>query len=198
MLRRTVPMANRLAMQTRTTYPATAFLSRRDKTYLVGVDGSEYGYNALRAVSKMADSKDKIISMYFPVSIALVMERYATFHLSDDQIGNMERDLFEARTKMNEDIEAKCKQIVMENAPAHINAYCKIYEESFKPREELIKSCYETKADVLVVGEKGLAHGVREKLSQTVDKMRRHGGLVDFAVHHAPCDILIIKKEHEY
>ena len=45
--------------------------SARYKTYLVGVDGSEYGYNALRAVSKDANKCDKIIAIYFPTSIGV-------------------------------------------------------------------------------------------------------------------------------
>lgn len=49
----------------------TIYASTRYKTYLVGVDGSEYGYNALRAVCKGANKTDKIVAMYFPTSVAV-------------------------------------------------------------------------------------------------------------------------------
>jgi len=177
-------------------YRASAiYTSQRYKTYLVGVDGSEYGYNALRTTCKGANKCDKIVAMYFPTSIALYMERCATFRLSDNQIDAMKSDLMEAQTKNNEEIEAKCEQIIKEYAPPHMNAYCKIGKESFVPRDDLIKACYEKKADILCVGSKGLSHSVAEKVTDT---LRKTGGLADFAVHHAPCDVMVIKSEHEY
>ena len=45
--------------------------SIRRKTYLVGVDGSHHGYEALKSVAKTAEQTDKIISMYFPTNIAV-------------------------------------------------------------------------------------------------------------------------------
>lgn len=123
------------------------------------------------------------------------MERSATFRLSDNQIDAMKSDLAEAQTKNNAEIEKKCEQIIKDYGPEHINAYCKIGKESFVPRDDLIRACYEKKADVLVVGSKGLSHSVAEKVTDTI---RKTGGLADFAVHHAPCDVMVIKSEHEY
>ena len=59
----------------------------------------------------------------------------------------------------------------------------------------MIKQCYETKADVLCIGSKGLSHSLREKVTDTMMKV---GGLADFAVHQAPCDVLVVKLDHEY
>ena len=123
------------------------------------------------------------------------MERSATFRLSDNQIDAMKNDLLEAQKKNNEEIEEKCTEIIKKDGPEHINAYCKIGEETFVPRDDLIKACYEKKADVLCVGSKGLSHSLAEKVTDT---MRKVGGLADFAVHHAPCDVLVIKSDHEY
>mmetsp|Transcript_48197 Transcript_48197/g.77199 ORF Transcript_48197/g.77199 Transcript_48197/m.77199 type:complete len:203 (-) Transcript_48197:348-956(-) len=178
-------------------YRATVYTSLRYKTYLVGVDGSDYGYAALRSVSRIANKGDKIVSMYIPTSIAVIMEKStsATLYLSDNQLDVMRSDLLEAQQKNNQAIENKCKEIVKDLAPPHINTYCKICDEAFSPRDELIKACYETHADVLAVGSKGLSHSVTEKIT---DVMKKVGGLADFAVHHAPCDVLVVKKEHEY
>eukprot|EP00486_Rosalina_sp_Unknown_P001232 CAMPEP_0201565310 /NCGR_PEP_ID=MMETSP0190_2-20130828/4339_1 /ASSEMBLY_ACC=CAM_ASM_000263 /TAXON_ID=37353 /ORGANISM="Rosalina sp." /LENGTH=107 /DNA_ID=CAMNT_0047982653 /DNA_START=422 /DNA_END=745 /DNA_ORIENTATION=+ len=107
----------------------------------------------------------------------------------------MKSDLQVAQQKNNEEIEEKCEEIIKKWAPEHINAYAKIGKESFVPRDDLIKACYEKKADVLCVGSKGLSHSIAEKVSDTI---RKTGGLADFAVHHAPCDVLVIKSEHEY
>ena len=43
----------------------------RFKCYLVGVDGSSYGYSALKTASTIATPEDKLISVYFPPNIAV-------------------------------------------------------------------------------------------------------------------------------
>eukprot|EP01083_Nonionella_stella_P218201 782662_1 len=151
----------------------TSFIysSHRYKTYLVGVDGSEYGFNALRFASKNAKKGDRIISMYFPTSVALFMERSQTFRLSDQQIDTMKNDLIEAQNKNCEEIEAKCSEIVKEHAPEHIVAYCKIGKESFVPIDDLMKACYDIKADILCIGSKGLSHSLKEKVTDTMMKV---------------------------
>eukprot|EP01083_Nonionella_stella_P003715 10684_1 len=171
------------------------YSSHRYKTYLVGVDGSDYGYNALKFASKNAKRGDRIISMYIPTSVALFMERTQTFRLSDSQIDSMKNDLIEAQEKNCLEIESKCSEIVAANGPEHIVSYCKIGKETFVPRDDLMKACYDTKADILCVGSKGLSHSLKEKVTDT---MRKVGGLASFAVTHAPCDVVVIKKDHEY
>eukprot|EP01084_Bolivina_argentea_P116489 206964_1 len=176
-------------------YPSSVYTSTRYKTYLVGVDGSDYGYTALKAAAAHAHKGDRIISVYFPTSIDLIMERNQTFRLSDDQIDTMRVDLLEAQQKNCEEIEAKCDEIIKERALTNITAYCKIMEATYTPRARLIKACYDKKADVLVVGSKGLSHSLKEKVTDTVKKV---GGLAHFAVSQCPCDVMIVKSEHEY
>eukprot|EP00485_Elphidium_margaritaceum_P003360 CAMPEP_0202694346 /NCGR_PEP_ID=MMETSP1385-20130828/8225_1 /ASSEMBLY_ACC=CAM_ASM_000861 /TAXON_ID=933848 /ORGANISM="Elphidium margaritaceum" /LENGTH=141 /DNA_ID=CAMNT_0049350167 /DNA_START=267 /DNA_END=692 /DNA_ORIENTATION=+ len=141
--------------------------------------------------------------MYFPLSIAIMMERSAAFRLSDRQVDVMKTDLLQAQQKNNQRIEAKCDEIMKECvASPNIITYCKIGEESFIPRDELLKACYETHADLLVVGAKGLPHGFEETITEKItDGMKKITGLSDlsdFVVHNAPCDVMIVKKEHEY
>ena len=50
---------------------STIYTSRRYKTILVGVDGSDYGYHALETVCRDCKKTDKIVAMYFPTSIAV-------------------------------------------------------------------------------------------------------------------------------
>ena len=107
----------------------------------------------------------------------------------------MRDDIISAQTAQNKEIESKCNQIIKDNAPENITAYCKIMEPTLSPKEHLIDACYDKKADVLVVGSRGLSHSLTEKVTQSVQRI---GAVADYAVHHAPCDVLVIKKPHEY
>eukprot|EP01084_Bolivina_argentea_P087733 158457_1 len=187
---------SRLSRLTRHAFKVTQrYSSKRHKTYLVGVDGSDFGFTALRSIAKSSERTDKIISMYFPTNIALFMEQSEAMQLSTGQVDTMRDDLVAAQNNHNKEIEEKCDKIVEQYAPKNIVAYCKIGEPTFSPKDELIKSCYNKKADCLVVGAKGISHSLREKVS---DSVQRIGNVADFAVHNAPCDVLIIKSEHEY
>ena len=123
------------------------------------------------------------------------MDIGSAFRLLDSQIDAMKTELQEAQAKNNEAIEARCEEMIKEYAPPHINGYCKIGKESMSPRDDLIKACYEKKADVLCVGSKGLSHSFIEGVTDTLCKT---AGLAHFAVRHAPCDVRVIKSEHEY
>lgn len=55
----------------KTTSRIIIYSQSRFKTYLVGVDGSNYGYYALQSASTMSTTQDKLISIYFPPNIAV-------------------------------------------------------------------------------------------------------------------------------
>ena len=46
---------------------------------------------------------------------------------------------------------------------------------------------------MLVVGSKGISHGIKETVS---DKLHGVGHIADYCVHHAPCDVIIMKAAH--
>ena len=123
------------------------------------------------------------------------MEQSVALKTSSGEIEDMTQDLLTLQNENCQLIEEKCNEITKKHAPANCIAYCTIHEPTFSPKEELIKACYDKKADMLVVGAKGISHSIREKVS---DVAHRIGNVADFAVRHAPCDVLVIKAPHEY
>eukprot|EP01083_Nonionella_stella_P312983 1121403_1 len=170
--------------------PSALYMSYRLKTYLVGVDGSGFGYSALRATSQEANSGDQIIAMYFPPNLELMAIQPTTIQAISQEI----YDAQHAQTKL---IEAKCKDVVHKFTPKDrdITFEMHVGEHSFSAKDDLVKECYKTKADVLVMGARGLAHSLKEKIS---DKVFRVGHTTDWCVAHAPCDVMIVKVDHEY
>ena len=46
------------------------------------------------------------------------------------------------------------------------------------------------------MGAKGIAHTFKDKIEKTV---RDHVGSVpDYCLHHAPCDVIVVKPQEEY
>ena len=43
----------------------TNYMQKRLKTYIVGIDGSKYGYCALQSTANTVSPKDNIIAMHF-------------------------------------------------------------------------------------------------------------------------------------
>merc|ERR1712130_660690 len=162
----------------------------RLKTYLVGVDGSGYGFSALRSTAQSVNNGDEVIAMYFPPNLELMMVQPTT-------IQTISKELYDAQHEHTMEIEAKCKEIMQRFCPKDKDVRFEMHvgEHSFSPKDDLVEECYKTKADVLVLGAKGLAHSLKEKVS---DKISRAGAVTDWCVHHAPCDVNIVKVVHEY
>eukprot|EP01084_Bolivina_argentea_P031259 57859_1 len=79
--------------------PSSYYLSKRLRTYLVGVDGSGYGFSALKTVvSSTACSGDEVICMYFPPNIELMMVQPTTLQ-------TLSKELYDAQHKHTTEIE---------------------------------------------------------------------------------------------
>ena len=61
-----------------------------------------------------------------------------------------------------------------------------------------VNHCYEVKADVVVVGVRGLGHGIVQNLKDSIAHNVLAGSTADYVLHHAPCEVLCVKAEHEY
>ena len=109
----------------------------------------------------------------------------------------LSKELYDAQHEHTKQIEDQCKEIVRQHTPKDIDLHFEMHigEHSYSPKDDLVEECYKTKADVLVVGSKGLSHSLKEKVS---DKFHRAGHVADYALHHAPCDVMVIKMPHEY
>ena len=69
-LARAIKLTSRtLINASRQQLPSSMYISRRLKTYLVGVDGSGYGFSALRTVCSGVNNGDEVICMYFPPNL---------------------------------------------------------------------------------------------------------------------------------
>jgi len=180
--------------------PSTVYMSRRLKTYLVGVDGSGFGFSALRSTVKSASNGDEIICMYFPPNLEVQLALKTNYNLMMVQpttVQTLSKELYDAQHEHTVHIETKCKEIMQKYTPKDrdIRFEMHVGEHSFSPKDDLVEECYKTKADVLVIGAKGLSHSLKETIS---DKWSRAGHVADFCVHHAPCDVMVVKIPHEY
>eukprot|EP01083_Nonionella_stella_P016908 47209_1 len=167
-------------------YASCFTIQKRLRTYLVGLDGSSYGFSALKNVAQIAQANDKIVCMHFPMNIAPIY----TPQTFDD--GTLEVIEFENQER-NQEIDEKCHEIVKD-----VGSKAKVVYEcgssTFSPGDDLVRACYKTKCDVLCLGSKGVSHGFKEVVS---DKMHRVGHVADYCLHYAPCDVMVVKEEHD-
>lgn len=103
-------------------------------------------------------------------------------------------DIKQNNEKRNKDIEEKCKEIIDLYAPSNTSFTMKTGETSINIANDLVKECYATNCDVLCVGSKGVSHSVTETVS---DRINRVGHIADYLMHNAPCDVLVVKEEHD-
>ena len=103
-------------------------------------------------------------------------------------------DIEERQKVSNEEIRKKCEEIFKLYGHKNVDFTAKVGPITFSPKDDLIAECYELNADFLILGAKGIAHSFKEKISEAVHRM---GSVADYCVHHAPCDVMIVKKEHD-
>ena len=73
-------MARTFVNASRQQLPSAMHMSRRLKTYLVGVDGSGYGFSALKTVCNGANNGDEVICMYFPPNLEVQLALRTNWH----------------------------------------------------------------------------------------------------------------------
>mmetsp|Transcript_37437 Transcript_37437/g.59958 ORF Transcript_37437/g.59958 Transcript_37437/m.59958 type:complete len:202 (+) Transcript_37437:20-625(+) len=173
--------------------PSTFYMSQRLLTYLVGVDGSGYGFAALRNTVAAISSGDEIVCMYFPPNLELMMVTPTT-------VMTVSKELYDAQHEQTKHIEDKCKEIVQQYTPKDrdIKFEMHVGEHSFSPKDDLVAEAYKIKADVMVVGAKGLSHSIREKLADKITGRSGAGSVTNWVLHNAPCDVMVVKIPHEY
>lgn len=117
--------------------------------------------------------------------------------VSPESAQTVSKEIYDAQHEHTKQIEDKCKEIVQKytDKDNDITFEMHIGEHSFSPQDDLVEECYKTKADVLCVGSKGISHSLKEKVS---DAINRTGAVTDWVVRHAPCDVFVVKTEHEY
>lgn len=135
---------------------------------LVGHDGSEHAGKALtRAVEVATALKASIV-------VLTVVPDLCMMELSDDDCKNMYKIMTEDSEKrlsrVKEDLSTKGVQM---ETVVHFG----------RAADTIVKTCSDTKADLLIVGSHG-RHGARKFLLGSVSSM---------VVEHAPCDVFVVK-----
>jgi nucleotide-binding universal stress UspA family protein len=135
---------------------------------LIGHDGSEHAGKALTRAVEMASALKASITVLTVVPDLCMME------LSDDDCKNMYKI-------MTEDSEKRLSRLKEELSKK--GAQLETVVHFGKAADTIIKTCVETKADLLIVGSHG-RHGAKKFLLGSVSSK---------VVEHAPCDVLVVK-----
>jgi nucleotide-binding universal stress UspA family protein len=140
---------------------------------VVGTDGSETAGEAVRQaieLAKIAGAKLEIVSAYEPVGRARLREE------NDEETADV---AYQVRPKedVNQILESACgaaKQAGVDATP---------HSREGGPADSILDVAEQTKADIIVVGNKGMT-GARRFLL---------GSVPNNISHHAPCDVLIVR-----
>jgi len=140
---------------------------------VVGTDGSETATEAVRNAVDLAKSvgaKVQIVSAYEPVSSQRLREET-----------NQAPEDMQWMVNPREDVDATLE------AAAEIGAEAGVEVERFArqgdPADAILDVAEETKADLIIVGNKGMTGARRFLLGSVPNKVS----------HHAPCSVLIIR-----
>lgn len=135
---------------------------------LVGHDGSEHAGKALtRAVDMASALKASLI-------VLTVVPDLCMMEISDDDCKSMYKI-------MTEDSEKRLSRLKEELSKKGVQMETVVHFG--KAVDTIIKTCAETKADLLVVGSHG-RHGAKKFLLGSVSSK---------VLEHAPCDVLVVK-----
>ena len=140
---------------------------------VVGTDGSETASEAVRQaveLAKATGAKIELVSAYEPVSNQRLREE--SQQVPDDM---------QWMVNPREDVDATLDGGVTlaEEAGVSVNKYARQGD----PADAILDVAEETKADLIVVGNKGMTGAKRFLLGSVPNKVS----------HHAPCSVLIIR-----
>jgi nucleotide-binding universal stress UspA family protein len=134
-------------------------------TVIVGFDGSEHAQRALERAASIVDDGGSLVVV------------------SAARLSTLTRDI---GTSAVDPIEAEAACEALEKAKALLKGRggnIRFVESHGDPAESLVRQAEEDKADLIVVGTRGLNFAQRALLGSVSTKV----------VHHAPCDVLIVR-----
>jgi nucleotide-binding universal stress UspA family protein len=143
------------------------------QTIVVGTDGSETAGQAVRQAVELAKAhgaKVELVSAYEPVSGTRLREE--STQVPDDM---------QWMVNPREDVDAtleEAAEVAKEDGIA-----VKVHARQGDPADAILDVAEETKADLIVVGNKGMTGARRFLLGSVPNKVS----------HHAPCSVLIIR-----
>jgi nucleotide-binding universal stress UspA family protein len=143
------------------------------RSIVVGTDGSETAATAVRQavdLAKATGAKVEVVSAYEPVSGQRLREE--TQQVPEDM---------QWMVNPREDVDATLEAAAEQAKEAGVDA--ETYARQGDPADAILDVAEETKADLIVVGNKGMTGARRFLLGSVPNKVS----------HHAPCSVLIIR-----
>ena len=143
------------------------------KSIVVGTDGSETATSAVRQavdLAKQIDAKLELVSAYEPVSDQRLREERT--EVPDD---------LQWMVNPREDVDATLNEAADVAREAGVDV--EIYARQGDPADAILDVAEEQKADLIIVGNKGMTGAKRFLLGSVPNKVS----------HHAPCSVLIIR-----
>jgi nucleotide-binding universal stress UspA family protein len=140
---------------------------------VVGTDGSETAREAVRQATELANSVGgsiDLVSAYEPVSSSRLREERR----------DVPEDL-EWMINPREDVEATLKEAAEQIKESGVQV--ETYAREGDPADAILDVAEEEKADLIVVGNKGMTGAKRFLLGSVPNKVS----------HHAPCSVMIIR-----
>ena len=166
-------------MQTQANWPSHArragFISVPSMfgSIVVGTDGSETATEAVRAavdLAKATGAKIQLVSAYEPVSNQRLREE--TQQVPEDM---------QWMVNPREDVDSTLEDASGVASDAGVSV--EVHARQGDPADAILDVAEETKADLIVVGNKGMTGARRFLLGSVPNKVS----------HHAPCSVLIIR-----
>jgi nucleotide-binding universal stress UspA family protein len=143
------------------------------RSIVVGTDGSETATEAVRQaveLAKATGARVELVSAYEPVSGQRL--RQESTHVPDDM---------QWMVNPREDVDATLSEACV--VAKEFGVPVEIYARQGDPADAILDVAEETKADLIVVGNKGMTGARRFLLGSVPNKVS----------HHAPCSVLIIR-----
>ena len=143
------------------------------RSIVVGTDGSETATEAVKQaveLAKLTSGKIQLVSAYEPVSGQRLREE--STQVPDD---------LQWTVNPREDVDATLEDAAELVRNAGVDA--QVFARQGDPADAILDVAEETKADLIIVGNKGMTGARRFLLGSVPNKVS----------HHAPCSVLIIR-----
>ena len=140
----------------------------KKSTFLVGIDGTSYGYLALEHAFRLARNNDKIIGLHLPIGIYTL--RYEQLLFGGEVLieENTRLDFEKKREAVISTIRDSTNELVNElqidskNNNININFEFKVHEDSVAVKHDLCDYVDKIKCEYLVLGSRGHSHSIKE------------------------------------
>ena len=134
----------------------------KPSTFVVGIDGTSYGYLALEHTFRIANINDNIIGLHIPLDLYQFAYEQLVFSVGVS-ITQEQRDKFhEKRSQFINQIETKTNEIINKYNKNNIKFKFVVHDDSVAVKYDLVDAVDELKCDYLVLGSKGHSHSIKE------------------------------------